>query len=85
MPYAIECQGNIIQLYDPIYHNKVEDETRFMCGLVGREAAHAAGSRQNGCQPFIITGGELTLEMLDLSFNKGPKSTTGGEGQRVSI
>ena len=25
MPYAIECQGNIIQLYDPIYHNKIDD------------------------------------------------------------
>ena len=26
MPYAIECQGNIIQIYDPIYHQKIEDE-----------------------------------------------------------
>ena len=26
MPYAIECQGNIIQLYDPIYHQKIEDQ-----------------------------------------------------------
>ena len=24
MPYAIECQGNIVQLYDPIYHKKIE-------------------------------------------------------------
>src|SRR5271170_7418979 len=27
MPYAVECQGNIIQIYDPIYHQKIEDET----------------------------------------------------------
>src|ERR1700722_1709825 len=26
LPYALECQGNIIQLYDPIYHHKIEDE-----------------------------------------------------------
>src|SRR5579885_3047303 len=25
MPYAIECQGNIIQIYDPIYHQKIDD------------------------------------------------------------
>ena len=31
----------------------------------------AAGSSASG--PFIITGGELTLEMLDLSFNKHSK------------
>ncbi len=25
MPHALECQGNIIQLYDPIYHQKIDD------------------------------------------------------------
>ena len=29
VPYAIECQGNIIQLYDPIYHQRVEEEPPF--------------------------------------------------------
>src|SRR4029077_12421435 len=24
LPYAIECQGNIVQLYDPIYHHAIE-------------------------------------------------------------
>ena len=26
VPYAIECQGNIIQVFDPIYHQPVEEE-----------------------------------------------------------
>jgi hypothetical protein len=26
MPYAVESQGNIVQLYDPIYHQKIDDE-----------------------------------------------------------
>jgi len=26
VPHAIECQGNIIQLFDPIYHHPVEEE-----------------------------------------------------------
>jgi len=70
MPYAIECQGNIVQLYDPIYHKKIE-------------AAESARSAMNvnehdgrwfKCRrPFIITGGELTLDMLDLSYNKVSK------------
>src|SRR5438067_4516259 len=24
LPYAIECQGNIVQLYDPVYHQRVD-------------------------------------------------------------
>ena len=71
MPYAIECQGNIIQLYDPIYHNKVEDETSLLTAL-SDEKPH--DGRWFKCKrPFIITGGELTLDMLDLSFNKHSK------------
>src|SRR4051794_8388748 len=26
LPFAIECQGNIVQLYDPIYHTRVDAE-----------------------------------------------------------
>ena len=71
MPYAIECQGNIIQLYDPIYHNKIEDETSLMTAL-SDEKPH--DGRWFKCKrPFIITGGELGLDMLDLSFNKHSK------------
>jgi predicted ATPase with chaperone activity len=71
MPYSIECQGNIIQLYDPIYHNKIEDSTSLLSAL-SDEKPH--DGRWFKCKrPFIITGGELTLDMLDLSFNKHSK------------
>ena len=69
MPYAIECQGNIVQLYDPIYHKKIESEA-------AKSAMNEAefDGRWFKCQrPFIITGGELTLDMLDLSYNKVSK------------
>ena len=26
VPYAIECQGNIVQVFDPIYHHLIEEE-----------------------------------------------------------
>jgi DNA-binding MarR family transcriptional regulator len=71
MPYAIECQGNIIQIYDPIYHQKIEDETAQISAL-SSELPH--DGRWFRCKrPFIITGGELALEMLDLSFNQHSK------------
>ena len=71
MPYAVECQGNIIQIFDPIYHQKIEDEQTALSALSTQLAYDA---RWFKCRrPFIITGGELALEMLDLSFNKHSK------------
>ncbi len=71
MPYAIECQGNIIQVYDPIYHNKLEDQTSLLTAL--SESQPYDGRWFRCKRPCIITGGELTLDMLDLSFNKHSK------------
>ena len=71
MPYAIECQGNIIQLYDPIYHHKIEDETSLLTALSDSKPHDGRWFRCK--RPFIITGGELTLDMLDLSYNKHSK------------
>ncbi len=71
LPYALECQGNIIQLYDPIYHSKIEDEQTALSAL-STQMPH--DGRWFKCKrPFIITGGELTLDMLDLSFNRHSK------------
>ena len=71
MPYALECQGNIIQLYDPIYHNKIEDQETSITAL---STDLPWDGRWFRCKrPFIITGGELGLDMLDLSFNKHSK------------
>jgi SpoVK/Ycf46/Vps4 family AAA+-type ATPase len=71
MPYAIECQGNIIQVFDPIYHQKIEEEESVLTTL---SSDHAYDHRWFRCKrPFIVTGGELTLDMLDLSYNKVSK------------
>jgi predicted ATPase with chaperone activity len=71
MPYAIECQGNIIQVFDPIYHQKYDDEESVLTALA---QGHAYDHRWFKCRrPFIVTGGELTLEMLDLSYNRVSK------------
>ena len=71
MPHALECQGNIIQLYDPIYHQKIDDH---YAGVTALSIQLPYDGRWFKCRrPFIITGGELTLNMLDLSFNTHSK------------
>ncbi len=71
MPYALECQGNIIQLFDPIYHHKIEDQESEVTALSRSIRFDHRWFKSK--RPFIITGGELALEMLDLSFNKHSK------------
>ena len=68
IPYAIEVEGQIIRLFDPSLHNVVSsalsgDEHSFV-----REDAY--DQRWVPCRrPFVLTGGELTLEMLDLRYD----------------
>jgi energy-coupling factor transporter ATP-binding protein EcfA2 len=68
IPYALESQGNIIQLYDPIYHQLVvRDKDDLSIGPQHDE-------RWARCRrPFIASGGELSLSMLDLSYNSVSK------------
>jgi len=66
MPYAIECQGMIVQLYDPIYHEILGEENS---GSVFSFELPYDGRWFKCKRPFIVSGGELTLEMLDLNYN----------------
>ncbi len=68
VPEFIEYAGNVISLYDPLIHNKVEEEVQDKSAL--RLAGHGQDKRYVLCQrPTVITGGELTMDMLDLNFN----------------
>ncbi len=72
LPYAIECQGNIVQLYDPIYHQRVDAETEPSVMAVSLENSY--DRRWAKCKrPFIVSGGELTMDMLDLRYNQTSK------------
>lgn len=67
VPYAIEAQGMIIQMYDPVYHHAI-DSVQDTFSAFTTEPAHDL--RWFKCRrPFIVTGGELALETLDLSYN----------------
>jgi len=71
VPHAIEYQGQIIRVFDPIYHSVVQREEPSTV-TVFPSAPHDL--RWVECRrPFIITGGELTLDMLDLRYNATSK------------
>ena len=71
LPHALECQGNIVQLFDPVYHHPAPEDQE-MANYAFFEPQHDA--RWIRCKrPFIVTGGELTLDMVDLQYNKTSK------------
>ncbi len=71
IPYAIEYQGNVVQVYDPIYHQPIADEESVL-SAVNSEAGYDHRWFKSK-RPFIITGGELNMSMLDLSYNENSK------------
>ena len=67
VPLAIEYAGQVITVYDPIVHSKAEAETDDPNCLRRRRTFD---ERYVRCErPTVITGGELTLDMLDLVYN----------------
>jgi DNA polymerase III delta prime subunit len=67
IPYAVEVDGQIITVYDPVIHKRIEatersnnDERWVLCH-----------------RPTVLVGGELTVEMLDLQFNPVTKFYVG--------
>ena len=67
MPHAVEVDGQIITVYDPTVHKRLE----------GQEP-YGYDDRWVLCQrPSILVGGELTIEMLDLQFNPSTKFYSG--------
>ncbi|NSY39468.1 ATPase [Leisingera sp. ANG59] len=67
VPRAIEYAGQVITVYDPIVHTAVEQEPEDPNALRRRRRFD---ERYVMCErPTVITGGELSLDMLDLVYN----------------
>lgn len=65
VPYCIEIDSQIIRIFDPAMHTPVDDS----------EAYDPVDPRWVRCErPVVMTGGELTMEMLDLSFDPVSKT-----------
>jgi hypothetical protein len=70
IPYSIFVDGQVIKIYDNNNHTLVKEDTAVP---MGSDSIRAALSRDQRWvkihRPFIVVGGELTLEGLDLVFN----------------
>jgi predicted ATPase with chaperone activity len=72
IPYAVEVDGQVIKVFDPISHKPAPSE-----------GGDQYGSRGDGQRldrrwvrirrPVVVTGGELTLESLDLNWEDAKK------------
>jgi hypothetical protein len=61
VPYALYVEGNVIRIFDEVTHQPVPDESA---------SIFKVDPRWVKCRrPSVLVGGEMTLEMLDLSFN----------------
>ena len=66
LPYAIEVDGQIITMFDPVTHEVLGPESE-AAGIVTAGARDRRWVRVR--RPVVTVGGELTLDMLELTFN----------------
>jgi hypothetical protein len=65
VPYALDVEGQTVTLYDPICHESLDtEEAASIVKPAPRDRRWAHVKR-----PVVMVGGELTLDMLDLTFN----------------
>ena len=68
VPYAIDIDGQIVTVYDPVTHEALEPTVGDGEVTIVRSAPRDRRWVRIR-RPVVIVGGELTLDMLDLSFN----------------
>jgi hypothetical protein len=66
VPHAIDVDGQIIRVFDPINHDSLEADEDAMSVVTSapRDRRWVRIRR-----PVVMVGGELTLDMLDLAYN----------------
>ena len=75
VPRAVEYAGQVIVVYDPIVHSAVPEPVDDPTVL--RKTANRHDPRYVWCdRPTVITGGELSLDKLDLTYNPTARTYT---------
>jgi DNA-binding PadR family transcriptional regulator len=67
IPHAIDIDGGIITMYDPANHESLEADDPDSMSIIASEPRDRRWVRIR--RPVVMVGGELTLDMLDLTFN----------------
>lgn len=75
VPRAVEYAGQVIVVYDPIVHSAAVESEDDPTAL--RKSGSRFDNRYVLCdRPTVITGGELSLDMLDLTYNPTARTYT---------
>ncbi|RWR44459.1 ATPase [Sinirhodobacter ferrireducens] len=75
VPRAVEYAGQVIVVYDPIVHSAAVESEDDPTAL--RKSGNRFDNRYVLCdRPTVITGGELSLDMLDLTYNPTARTYT---------
>jgi hypothetical protein len=71
VPYAVSVEGQIIRVHDPSIHKPLKTETATSPEVTTSFLRHEEfDARWVACRrPFVMSGGELTLDMLDLRYD----------------
>jgi hypothetical protein len=73
IPRVLEYAGQVISVYDPVVHSSAENAADDASSL--RRVGGSFDRRYVQCdRPTVITGGELTLDMLELKYNPNSKT-----------
>jgi len=67
IPHALDIDGNIITMYDPAGHESLEADDPDPLTIIASTPRDRRWVRIR--RPVVMVGGELTLDMLDLTFN----------------
>ncbi len=75
VPYAVEANGQIIKVYDPIQHAAIAEDDSPQEGTesILKRGVSADQRFIRVRRPTIVVGGELTMPMLDLKYNPAGK------------
>jgi predicted ATPase with chaperone activity len=74
VPHAIEANGQIIKVYDPIQHHEIKEEQEFeSIGGVFLKPPAFDTRFVKVRRPTIVVGGELIMPMLDLKYNEAAR------------
>jgi predicted ATPase with chaperone activity len=67
VPHALSVEGQIIRMFDPVNHERVDDEA----ADPGLEDHHTFDRRWVRCRrPLVTVGGELTMSNLELGYHQ---------------
>jgi hypothetical protein len=71
VPYSVIVEGQIIRVHDPSIHIRLDPAKVDDDGGISVLRREEYDARWVPCRrPFVVTGGELTLEMLDLRYDE---------------